>query len=304
MPSFSTLILATAAITLSAAAPAPYTECTAPAQWYTCAKNNYAGCCTVDPCNRDGTCPDIHPQPQPTPAQSTTLTPSTTPTPSTTQTPSVTPSSCPAPQPETPPSEPAQPPPPSASCPPEKQFFDYHPTFWTFWRDEPQRGGFASNTPFSVSQSDNRTNKVNQVLAFNINPNATHCSIGWYQPAHAPGFKVENTGFTPIYQLVLKGLPWDQAISPNGENPNWENLKPLLPRGLEPGTKLGTADFTNWDNGDVEGHHRVGTVECFSSSIAFLADLDGGNGKEGMHGSVDMPQSEKAGWYVSYCVED
>jgi len=235
MPSLSNIILACAAIGFSAAAPAPipYTECPSGYQWYTCAKNDFAGCCSVDPCDLDA-CPDI-------PPTSTSPIPSATPIPS----------------------------PPTQSCADDGRIRDYGATLWTVWRDEPQRS-VGTSSIFNISQSDNRVNKVNQVITFGVHPKAISCRIGWFQPAHAPGFDVVNTGVTPVYQLDLGGLPWDQAVSPNGASVNWENVQPLLSE-----KKVGVADFTFWDEMDVEDVHSVGDIECNQSSLAFLADLDG-----------------------------
>jgi hypothetical protein len=154
---------------------------------------------------------------------------------------------------------------------------------------------------FSISQDDDRKNKKNQVLNFGVHPNATSCAIGWYQPAHAPGFKVEQTGFTRVFQLELGGLPWDQAVSMNGANVSWETVEPLVPE-----KRLGAADFTFWDTMDSEDHHSVGPVACDQSSIAFLADLDGADKFDGKKGSVVMQQKgqPEQGWYVSYCIEE
>lgn len=140
---------------------------------------------------------------------------------------------------------------------------------------------------------------MNQVITFGVHPNATSCRIGWFQPARAPGFDVVNTGVTLIHQLNLGSLPWDQAVSLNGANVTWENVEPLFSE-----KKVGVADFTFWDEMDVEDVHGVGGIECNQSSLAFLADLDGNYGE---HGGVTMMQSavkgSERGWYVSYCLE-
>lgn len=277
MPSSLTLLLAAAAIGLTVAVPAPsqYTECAAGTQRFVCAKNNFNGCCSVDPCNLDK-CPDTQSE----------IPPATT-------------TSCPSTQ--TPPPKPNPQPPSAGTCTQEKRIYDYRPSFWSVYRDELKRNEPASSDLFSISQDDDRKNKKNQVITFGVHPNATACSIGWYQPAHAPGFKVEQTGFTQVFQLELGGLPWDQAVSMNGANVSWETVEPLVPE-----KRLGAADFTFWDTMDSEDHHSVGSVECEQSSLAFLADLDGADQFDGMSGSVSMPQKpqDEQGWYVSYCVED
>jgi hypothetical protein len=39
-------------------------ECPADCLWYTCAQNNFVGCCSVDPCHNQGICPESDSTPQ------------------------------------------------------------------------------------------------------------------------------------------------------------------------------------------------------------------------------------------------
>ncbi|OJD17359.1 hypothetical protein AJ78_02544 [Emergomyces pasteurianus Ep9510] len=70
MQLWQTSILLAATGTLVSALPAStnpltsrYTECSANTQWYVCAKNKFAGCCSVDPCDMES-CPDGKKPPQ------------------------------------------------------------------------------------------------------------------------------------------------------------------------------------------------------------------------------------------------
>ncbi|KAF2733657.1 hypothetical protein EJ04DRAFT_513040 [Polyplosphaeria fusca] len=266
MPSIaSTLFAATAAIGLSAAAPrpVPWEDCSAKGsglQWYTCTLPDFtfAGCCSIDPCTAK-TCPE-----QGTPSPPTITTLPNTPTPT-----------------------------PSAACKRVNNFA----RLANVWRDEPYR--YEGTTDhISISQEAGHKKKQNQVAVFDIPHGASDCKLQWNHRAIIPEFKVSGTGYTSVWNLNLGGKPWDQAVSPNGENPGFKRIEPLI------GARVGAADFTNWDVAEGAGDHTVGAVACPSdtANLAMLMDLDG-MGDAGEAGSVVAPQSkeEELGWYVSYC---
>ncbi|PSN68784.1 hypothetical protein BS50DRAFT_571961 [Corynespora cassiicola Philippines] len=254
MPSFATTIfLSIAASSLSLAAPAPVRQADCPSGflWYTCASTGYAGCCSVNACWNDGVCPAGKSPSAPAPAPTTSK-----------PTPDATPTRC-------------------------AMRRNFNATLHTLWRDEPNRAGELADKVF-LSQEDNRVNKINQIVSFELPEDARECSLNWFQET-GPDFKVVNTGFVQAFNLDLGNLGPDSA---------WSVIGPMVPN-----KRFASPDFSNWDITPPGSDHGAGALPC-KPYLNILTDLDGIEPKAGAEGSVTMLQNEKAGWFIEYCIPE
>ncbi|KAF2194490.1 hypothetical protein K469DRAFT_705950 [Zopfia rhizophila CBS 207.26] len=261
---FCTLLAATALTGFAAAAPAPEVPgggCPIGTHFYTCFKNGFRGCCSIDPCDLPS-CPSTQTPPTTTLIPSVVATSiSSVPTTSSTGKP--------------------------GECTPGQRVSLYNPTMHTIFREKPDVVVNTTNF-FYVTQDEGGKNKRDQVMVFkNIPAGAKDCSLLWAAAPTGTNFGYFKTGLTQVFSVKLDGKKFDEIVP----EVSYEKVKPIT------GERVGGADFTFWPQSTQETDHTVGDAAC-ASEMAFTVDLVGGS--PGQEGSVVIEQDERTGWYIEY----
>ncbi|KAF1994194.1 hypothetical protein P154DRAFT_38530 [Amniculicola lignicola CBS 123094] len=289
-------------------------QCAAGKQYYVCASNGFAGCCSIDACNADW-CPDAgSPPPPPGTGKPSTRLPPAGPGYSTLSTVvggAPPPTSTPPPGPPVPsaqctaalPSSISHAPvgPRPTDCPAGSTGKEvWGPTVYSVWHDQPQREGNASSVIIISQDYDNNkiTNKRDAVLVFPVPKGAKNCAVRARTLGQGQNFGYYNHAAFVYKHMHLNGRSFKDAV---GAAATWEKVKAVV------GKEAGQSDMTAWAERTIPQEYSNSKVECAEDTAVLVSLMEFsyegtlvlGNGNGTLPGSPGAYKPEH-GFYLTY----